>query len=408
MVESFLNIHSPPESKVVLFRSLFRGRDDVYARRFESRKANRPGYRPACGNEWDRVLCDKRRFKCPECPNRLFLPLTDEVIRWHLSGRDKTGRGVVMGVYPMLQDETCLFLAADFDKETWRDDARTFQETCRQLGLQASLERSRSGNGGHVWLFFEEPIPAALARKLGSHILTETMERRPNIGFKSYDRFFPSQDTLPKGGFGNLIALPLQKEPREQGNSLFLDEQFKPYPDPWAFLSRVEKIARREAETIVRDAETRGRVMGVRLAPADEDEDTPWTVPPSRRRKGPPLAGPLPESLELVLGDQIYIPKEKLSPGLLNRLVHLAAFQNPEFYRAQAMRLSTYGKERVIACAEEYPNHIGLPRGCLDDVKEFLSDLKIEPLIQDERCKGKPLDVQFHGTLRSEQKVERP
>ena len=142
-----------------------------------------------------------------------------------------------MGVYPMLQDETCFFLAADFDKTHWQEDAGAVLETCRRMNLPAALERSRSGNGGHVWLFFEEAIPAALARRLGSHILTETMERRPDIGLDSYDRFFPNQDTLPQGGFGNLIALPLQKQPRELGNSVFLDEQCLPYPDQWAFLS---------------------------------------------------------------------------------------------------------------------------------------------------------------------------
>ena len=221
-----VNNHSPPATKIVLFRSLFRGREDIYPRRFESLRTGKSGYQPACANEWARGLCDKRATRCADCPNRRFLAVTDEVVCWHLSGRDGTGRDFVMGAYPMLQDETCFFLAADFDKERWREDAAAFLETCRQKSLPAALERSRSGNGGHIWLFFEEAIPAGLARKLGSHILTETMERRPDIGLDSYDRFFPNQDTLPKGGFGNLIALPLQKQPRARGNSVFLDEQF--------------------------------------------------------------------------------------------------------------------------------------------------------------------------------------
>jgi len=205
MTDEAVHRHSPPEAKIALFRSLFRGRDDVYPRRFESRKTGKYGYQPVCANEWVRDLCDKRRVKCAECPNRRFLPVTDETIRWHLSGRDDAGRDFVMGIYPMLQDETCFFLAADFDKESWHEDAQAFLETCRDLNLAASLERSRSGQGGHIWLFFNEPIPAGLARKLGSYILTETMERRPDMGLDSYDRFFPNQDTLPKGGFGNLI-----------------------------------------------------------------------------------------------------------------------------------------------------------------------------------------------------------
>jgi len=400
-----VNNHSPPATKIVLFRSLFRGREDIYPRRFESLRTGKSGYQPACANEWARGLCDKRATRCADCPNRRFLAVTDEVVCWHLSGRDGTGRDFVMGAYPMLQDETCFFLAADFDKERWREDAAAFLETCRQKDLPAVLERSRSGNGGHVWLFFEEAIPAGLARKLGSHILTETMERRPDIGLDSYDRFFPNQDTLPKGGFGNLIALPLQKQPRERGNSVFLDEQFTPYSDQWAFLTTVRRINRSEAEGIVRDAEGRGRIVGVRFALADEDDETPWTAAPSRQQKEPPIAGPLPESLELVLGNQIYVAKDALSPALRNRLVRLAAFQNPEFYKAQAMRLPTYDKPRIIACAEDYPQHIGLPRGCLEDVQKLLFGLKIKAVIRDERCDGKPLEVLFNGELRPEQKA---
>jgi len=403
MTDEAVHRSSPPEAKIALFRSLFRGRDDVYARRFESKKTGKVGYQPACGNEWDRVLCDKRRVKCLMCQNRRFQPLTDEVIRWHLSGRDETGKDFVVGVYPMLQDETCFFLAVDFDKKSWSEDARAYLETSRRLGLTACLERSRSGRGGHIWLFFKEPIPAALARKLGSHILTETMERCPDMGLDSYDRLFPNQDTLPTGGFGNLIALPMQKQARERGNTLFLDDQCIPYSDQWAFLSTIQKIGRQELETIVQKAESGGRVVGVRLAPRDEDEDTPWTLPPSRRRQEPPLVGPVPESMELVLGNQIYVAKGGLSPGLRNRLIRLAAFQNPEFYRLQAMRQSTYGQDRIIACAEDYPNHIGLPRGCLEDARVLLSDLKIKPLVRDERCEGKPLEVSFHGALRPEQ-----
>jgi hypothetical protein len=213
MEKASVNNLSPSEAKVALFRSLFRGREDVYPRRFESRKTGKSGYSPVCANEWVRGLCDKRAAKCTECPNRRFLPITDDVIRCHLSGQDDTGRDFVMGVYPMLQDETCFFLAADFDKENWPEDVAEFLKTCRQMSLPAALEQSRSGNGGHVWLFFDQAVPAGLARKLGAHILTETMERRPDIGLDSYDRFFPNQDTLPKGGFGNLITLPLQKHP---------------------------------------------------------------------------------------------------------------------------------------------------------------------------------------------------
>jgi superfamily II DNA or RNA helicase/very-short-patch-repair endonuclease len=394
---------SPPESKIALFRSLFRGRDDVYPRRFESRQTGKSGYQPACGNEWAPGLCEKPKIKCAACPNQQFLPVTDHVVRWHLSGHDDSGRDFVMGVYPLLRDDTCFFLAADLDKAEWQEDAQAILETCRRLDLAAALERSRSGNGGHIWLFFKQAIPATLARKLGAHLLTETMESRPGIGLDSYDRFFPNQDTLPQGGFGNLIALPLQKRPRELGNSVFLDDRHLPHADQWALLSRIRKIDRATVERIVSEAEKRGRVVGVRLAPADEDAAAPWALPPSRRRTEPPLAGPLPDWLELILGDQIYIAKDPLPPGLYNRLVRLAAFQNPEFYKAQAMRLSTYDKPRIMACAEDHAQHIGLPRGCLDEVQELLSDLRIAVVMRDERNAGKALDVEFRGELHPEQ-----
>ena len=396
---------SSPVEKIALFRSLFRGREDVYPRRFESRKTGKTGYAPACANEWVRGVCEKPKIKCAECPHRRFLPVTDEVVRSHLSGRDDLGRDFVMGVYPMLLDETCLFLAVDFDKESWQADAGAFVETCRTLDVPVALERSRSGNGAHVWIFFAEAVSASVARKLGSHVLTETMEQRPDLGLGSYDRFFPNQDTLPNGGFGNLIALPLQKRARDRGNSVFLDAQLNPHPDQWAFLSAIQRISRARVEALARDAESRGRVLGVRMAIAEDDDDAPWTAPPSRRRKEPPIAGPLPKRIEVVLADQLYVPKENLPPALRNRLVRLAAFQNPEFYRAQAMRLPTYDRPRIIHCAEDHAKHIGLPRGCLEEVRELLGALKIQLVVRDERCTGAPLEVSFHGELRPEQQA---
>jgi len=395
---------SSPQTKVALFRSLFRGRDDVYPQRFESRKTGKSGYAPACANEWVRGVCEKPRIKCAECPNRRFLPVTDDVIRWHLSGSNADGQLFVAGVYPLLQDETCFLLAVDFDKASWQKDAVAFLETCHHFNVPVALERSRSGRGAHVWFFFEGAIPAALARRLGSYVLTETMERRPDIGLDSYDRLFPNQDTMPHGGFGNLIALPLQRAARKQNNTVFLDRAFVPWPDQWAFLASVRKIARSQIEQIVEDAERRGRILGVRLPPQDDDDAAPWTAPPSGQR-AIPIVGDLPASLELVLSNQIYISKQDLHPGLRNRLLRLAAFQNPEFYKAQAMRLSTYNKPRVVACAEELPQHIGLPRGCLDDVRKTLTDLGIRMAIRDERRDGSRVEVKFQGELRREQKA---
>ncbi len=406
-MESIKRIHhrSDPEDKVALFRSLFRGRDDVYPRRFESRKTGKSGYAPACANEWVKGVCEKPRIKCAECPHRRFLPVTDEVIRYHLSGQDGNGWDFIIGVYPMLLDETCFFVVADFDKATWQEDAAAFIETCRAMNLPAALERSRSGNGGHVWFFFREAIPAALARKLASHVLTETMERRPDVGLDSYDRFFPNQDTLPQGGFGSLIALPLQRKPRQLGNTLFLDDKLLPYEDQWAFLSDVRRIGRTEVEECVSKAEAKGQVIGVRLHPSEEEGDALALFSPESRRRGRSIAGPLPKQLELVLGSEIFIAKDLLPPALRNHLIRLAAFQNPEFYRAQAMRRPTYDTPRIVGCARDYPHSLGLPRGCMEDLCHLLSDLKISWVLRDDRFSGNPLNVAFHGELRQEQRV---
>ena len=396
---------SPAVDKIRLFRSLFRGREDVYPRRFENRRTGKSGYAPACANEWVRGVCEKPHIKCSECPHRRFFGVTDQTVEWHLSGRDGISREFVMGIYPMLLDETCFFLAVDFDGATWKNDAAAFLEKCRHFEMPAAVERSRSGNGAHVWFFFEGAVSANLARKMGTFLLTEAMEGRPEIGFKSYDRLFPNQDTLPRGGFGNLIALPLQKQARHRGNTEFLDDTLEPHSDQWAYLASVPRIRRPEVEDLVRTAESRGRVVGIRMPMPDEEDETPWTASPSRRPKEISIAGPLPQKIEVVLADQIYISKDQLTPPLRNRLLRVAAFQNPEFYRAQAMRLPTYDKPRIVACAEDHSKHVALPRGCLEEVTALLESLKINVCFQDERFSGAPLQLKFAGQLREDQQA---
>jgi hypothetical protein len=379
---------STPDEKVKLFRNLFRGREDVYALRWEGR-TGKTGYSPACRKVWGNPLS-----KHPDKLKKYF-PLTDQVIHDHLTGK------ITAGIYSLLADETCWFLAADFDKTTWQDDVQTFLHTCTEWEVPAVLERSRSGRGGHIWIFFKAPLPARLARKLGAAILTRTMEQRHQLGLDSYDRFFPSQDTMPKGGFGNLIALPLQHMPRGHGNSVFLDVNFNPYPDQWAVLSSVRRMALVEVENIVGDAERNGDIIGVRRSvTGDEQTEDPWTLPPSRKKKDEPISGPLPAKVRVIRGNLIFVEKEGLPSAMLNRLHRLAAFQNPEFYRAQAMRLSIFGKPRVIHCAEEFPRHVALPRGCFGEITALLESHKVAVELDDQRFIGQPIDLTFHGQLR--------
>ncbi len=382
--------------KIALFRSLLRGREDVYAQRWES-PDGRSGYSPKTERDWKAYYAAKPEDrKRVDKKTRKNIPLTDEAIHGHLAGQQ------TLGVYPLLLDETCWFLAVDFDKKTWKDDAAAFRTTCHELNVPAAVERSRSGNGAHIWIFFERPVPAGVARRLGSLLLTRTMERRHQLGLDSYDRFFPNQDTMPKGGFGNLIALPLQKSPRESGFTEFLDADMRPYADQWAFLNSVQRMTQAAAERLVSEAlHHGGDIIGVRFASVeDSDEPDPWTLPPSRKRPDKPIKGPLPTSVEIVRSNLLFIEKKGLPSEMMNRLLRIAAFQNPEFYKAQAMRLSTFDKPRVIACGEDLPRHLALPRGCLDEVVAFLEVHKVKAVVRDERFAGQSIDVQFHGALR--------
>ena len=226
------------------------------------------------------------------------MSLTDKDIYKHLSGEDSYGRDVV-GIYPMLTDEACLFLCADFDEENFKSDVTAFRKTCEEFDIPISVEISRSGNGAHAWIFFEEPVSASVARKLGSGVLTKTMEQS-NLSFKSYDRFFPNQDTMPKGGFGNLVALPLQGNARKNGNSLFVDKDFIPYSDQWAYLGSVQKLSSERVDELV-SVLCKSGDLGELIS---DKEDKPWET----KRQIVLSVEEYPESLEIVYSIMLYVP----------------------------------------------------------------------------------------------------
>lgn len=382
------------DEKVLLFRRLFRGRTDVYPVRWES-QAGKTGYSPACANEWRAGVCEKPRIKCADCGHRQLMPLTDQTIYDHLAGRH------TLGVYPLLADDGCHFLAIDFDDADWRADAGAFIRSCRELGVPAVLEISRSGNGAHAWLFFSSKVAARDARRLGTALVSHTCARTRQLELTSYDRLFPNQDTMPKGGFGNLIALPLQKAPRDSGGSVFVDDALQPYADQWAFLASVQSMAPHDIEPTILRATGGSHPLDVTFI-TDEDQQEPWKRPTPVKQRMP---GPMPASLTATLANMLYFDKASLPQALANRLIRLAAFQNPEFYKAQAMRLSVWDEPRVIGCAENFPNHIALPRGCLDAASALLRENGIRCELRDERFGGEPLDVHFAGSLRPDQET---
>jgi superfamily II DNA or RNA helicase len=384
-----------PSAKIALFRNLFRGREDVYAYRWENR-AGKSGYSPSylqkSGDHPDALINSASGHDQRQCD-----PITESVIRDHLTGKR------VIGLFPLISGDRCWFLAVDFDKKSWQTDVLEFLQTCREHAVPAIIERSRSGKGAHIWIFFLEAVEAAVARKLGSQLLTLTMERRHQLGLDSYDRLFPNQDTIPKNGFGNLIALPLQGEARKQGNSVFVDDQLCEHSDQWKVLASAQKLCANTVQTILRSTSGFGDETGVRAGFDLGDPASPWSWRPSRQPLEKPIPPPLPQQIRVVRSDLFYVEKAGLSSALIDRFIRLAAFQNPDFYRAQAMRFSTYGKPRIIACAEEYRDHLGLPRGCFDDFSDLCKKLGVDIEIRDERCDGSPIESAFQGTLRPEQ-----
>ena len=392
--------HLSLEEKVDAFRNLFKGREDVFARRWYSRTSGKSGYQPVCRNEWDRQLCNKKKYKCTECPNRSFKPLEYEDIYRHLEGKSPDGQDVI-GAYAILADNTCNFLCADFDDKScehgYKQDVLAYVGVCKDWNVPCSIERSRSGNGAHVWIFFEQPLSAYKARRLGNMILTEAMERYGRMSFKSYDRFFPNQDTLPDGGFGNLVALPLQGKARKERNSVFVDENFMAYEDQWNYLLEIKRISEVAVDAILAEHDTAPELGDLSAT----SESKPWETPVLQKI----VHDDFPVNPVLIRSNMLYIPLQGFSAKVVNHLKRIASFKNPEFYARQGMRLSTYNIPRIISCASMEEDYVALPRGCEDAVIALLESHQVAYRVEDKTNHGVNITVKFKGELREEQKA---
>jgi superfamily II DNA or RNA helicase len=389
-IEQVINTSSPHD-KISLFMSLFRGREDVYAKKWQS-KEGKSGYSPVCMNEWSKGVCNKPRIKCSNCANKDYAILDSAAIDKHLRGK------AVYGIYPLFPDETCCFLAMDFDDEGWQKDISILRDICVKRNIPIAIERSQSGNGAHAWFFFRDRISASSARKFGTLLLTNAMTERHEIKFSSYDRLFPNQDTLPKGGFGNLIALPLQANARKNSNSMFIDENFQPYDDQWSFLSNIRVLSDEDIDTYISQLGGSNELGDLRQG---EDENIrPWE---RKRLDGKLNKADIPNTVYITKANMLFISKKGFSNKALNSLKRMAAFRNPDFYKAQAIRLPTYDKPRIISLSDETPDYLCLPRGCDTDLVNMFSALKADIEWVDATCSGRTVDVGFNGQLREEQ-----
>ena len=404
---SQINASSTNAEKITLFRSLFMGREDVFARRYENEKKGTSGYSPCCRNQWGAGCVLKQRKKCSECEVRQYVPVSDEVVRWHLRGKDADMRPFVMGLYPMATDETVRLSVIDFDEASWRRDALFVVRKARELELPVALEKSRSGKGAHVWFFLQSAVSAKSIREVLTYVMTLVLEEHPEVSLKSYDRIIPNQDTLPKGGFGNLIALPLQAEPRKVDNSVFVNDDWVPYADQWAYLSSVERVSRVAVEVILQKARNERRML-LPSARTTADGDRPWAffLPlwstgqyVSPQDPLPPLA-----DVRVVRANRVYVEQKNLTPSVRCKLISLASFNNPEFYKRQRMKYAVYGEPRVISRALNGDEFLQVPRGCLESVIETLKAERFNPIVEDKRYAGVPIDVLFKGELRVDQK----
>lgn len=382
------------DDKIRLFLTLFAARTSVFPKLWENPVKGIKGYSPACSNEWDRQLCGKPKIKCSECPNQAFLKLDSAAIREHLQGKQS------IGTYAILEDDSCTFLAADFDGKGWGADALAYQSAGREIGVKVEIEKSRSGEGAHAWIFFAEPVPARLARQLGTVIMTRAQAARHTMSLESYDRFFPNQDYLPKGGFGNLIALPLQKAPRDRGNSVFLDENLNEVSDQWELLSRAHRISREDLRTLLSQHMQQESFSMVKFE--DVAVSTAERALDAGGRKV--VHGCFPGVIEIECKNQIEVKLDGLPSEIVAALKRTATFANPKYFELERMRFSTWKTPRYIFCGEVLPERLVLPRGCLDACLKIAEKAGSRVVVRELRPEFKKMKISFDGELSSIQK----
>ena len=349
-----------------------------------------------------------KKYYCATCPFKLPVSLTDNYIYSHLAGKDEFCRDVI-GLYPLMEGNLCKFLAMDFDSHAtknqlaWRDDILAVHKTYSDFGINSYIEISRSGNGGHLWIFFEEIISTRLARNLGTAIIKAAMQKRHSIPFESFDRFFPNQDEIPKGGYGNLIALPLQGRAVKEGHSVFVNESFIPYEDQWLFLSSIKKVSERVVRSTISGIEKSLPDFVEKDESENETKKINTTII-SQENKESLNQSDFSDTVKIVLSNCVQISKKGSSEKALGVLRRTAVFLNPEYFKNLRMHLPLYNIPRYIDCSKENDDYLLLPRGNLPKVIEKLEEANAKYEITDERETGQKIDLQFTGKLYDEQK----
>lgn len=368
--------------KLKIYKSYFKGRLDVYTEKY-IKKDGKKGYAKACKNRFTN-LCNYKKYKqCKGCPNEVFKELNDDAYMQHLMGKKSNG------IYPIIDKSYCYFLAIDFDDEQFKDAVLAYKNECKNLNIDSLIEISQSGCGAHVWIFFKEKTTAKKARMLGDYILSQAMLNNKNISFKSYDRFFPSQEFVDENGFGNCIALPLQGEcVKEKKTSMFVDDNFVPYSNQIFALQETKKVSELELEIIFKQLDL---------------IDASVEIFAKNIKKINLLRFDFKDEVEIIYKNDIFVSKKELSNKAIGYIKRLAVIYNPEYYEKQAKRMSTYNTPRFIELYKEDTNYISLPRGCYDDLLYILNYVGAPYELKDRRTKLKSIDVEFNATLRDNQ-----